>query len=195
MRYLFWRLERTIRRWRLFCLWIILRRLGVIQGQCLDLCLFLFGSAGATMTWASQNFVRHSCHMLRSSPEDDKWLIVSSNAEASVSASRLCQFCWSFSIPVGLTACDTCRCFVVASTMAWSENSTTAVLCMGCHFIYNNGGQFRFHSLCMRWNSSARWQLLRNACFSIGRDATAAIVVNEMRETAVSTCSTIPSVR
>ena len=42
----------------------------------------------------------------------------------------------------------------------------TAVLCMGCHFIYNNGGRARFHSLCMRWNSSARWQLLRNACFS-----------------------------
>ena len=42
----------------------------------------------------------------------------------------------------------------------------TAVLCMGCHFIYNNGGRARFHSLCMQWNSSARWQLLRNACFS-----------------------------
>ena len=26
----------------------------------------------------------------------------------------------------------------------------TAVLCMGCHFIYNNGGRARFHSLCMR---------------------------------------------
>ena len=37
---------------------------------------------------------------------------------------------------------------------------------MGCHFIYNNGGRARFHSLCMRWNSLARWQLLRNACFS-----------------------------
>ena len=67
------------------------------------------------MSWASQNFVRHSCHML-SSPEDDKWLIVSCNAGTSVSARRLRQFRWSFSIPVGLTACDTCTCFVVAST-------------------------------------------------------------------------------
>ena len=63
------------------------------------------------MPRASQNFVRHSCHML-SSPEDDKWLIVSSNAEASVSARTFRLFRWSLSIPVGLTAGDMCTCFV-----------------------------------------------------------------------------------
>ena len=51
-------------------------------------------------------------------------------------------------------------------TTSCEKSLFTAVLCMGCHFIYTNGGRARFHSLCMRWNSSARWQLLRNACFS-----------------------------
>ena len=64
----------------------------------------------------------------------------------------------------------------------------TAVLCLGCHFIYNNGGQARFHSL-------GETRRPAGNCFAtpvlVGRDATAAIVVNEMRETAVYMCHVI----
>ena len=68
----------------------------------------------------------------------------------------------------------------------------TAVLCMGCHFIYNNGGRaFSIHFVCGETRRPAR------NCFAkpvlIGRDATAAIVVNEMRETAVDLAATATS--